>query len=274
MTRQAQCPPVSKTKEPRWMHSKLPKASSLRNFGNIPVWCRKPQSFTYHLRAEEITRGGLVSVLSAKEKDALLNRGEVPPDSSARGRVCIMCPVRLETRIPKIEPVLLVQQFAPCGTQLSTHIGRVCPRHVRILDPKRKIMVLSHPYMTWHQTENHLAGRDLSNRRSQSGASASRWCSATWINILVEKHAWLSTGLYGCQKPQIPVGRLSLLIVSQMSLSACPLSISLSENGSQQARAASARSFHFPMCFALICPWNFQPKAISLREAVKGVAND
>ena len=25
--------------------------------------------------------------------------------------------------------------------------------------------------------------------------SLSRWCYATWVNLLVEKHAWLSAGL-------------------------------------------------------------------------------
>ena len=94
--------PVAKSRETRWMYRKVPKVSSLRKFGKIPLWCRKPQSFTYYVCAEDTTRGGLVSTLSAEERDALLNRGELPPDSSAKGPECVMCPVRLE--YPKLIP--------------------------------------------------------------------------------------------------------------------------------------------------------------------------
>ena len=45
---QAQCLPVSKSDYPKWMHQKIPKVSSLRNFSKVPTWCRKPQTFTYH----------------------------------------------------------------------------------------------------------------------------------------------------------------------------------------------------------------------------------
>ena len=65
-------------------------------------------------------------------------------------------------------------------------------------------MVLSHPpfvedYVvlpTRHgiRTESRLAGKDISHKLSRNDVSASRWCSATWVNILVEKHAWLSAG--------------------------------------------------------------------------------
>ena len=65
-------------------------------------------------------------------------------------------------------------------------------------------MVLSQPYMedyvvlpTGHgiRSENRLAGRGLDHKKSRNDVSASRWCSATWLNLLVEKHAWLSAGL-------------------------------------------------------------------------------
>ena len=46
------------------------------------------------------------------------------------------------------------------------------------------------------------------------------------------------------------------------------------EDGSQQATAVSGRDFHYPMCFALLCPWNYCNKAISLRDVVEGVANN
>ena len=42
-------------------------------------------------------------------------------------------------------------------------------------------------------------------------------------------------------------------------------------SGEQQG---NARHYHFPSCFAIACPWNYSPKAVSLKEAVKGAAND
>ena len=45
------------------------------------------------------------------------------------------------------------------------------------------------------RAESRLAGKDISYKLSQNDVIASRWCSITWINILVEKHAWLSAGL-------------------------------------------------------------------------------
>ena len=78
------------------MYRKVPKVSSHRGFNKIPL-VPGPQSFTYHLLAEDLTRGGLVSVLSAEERNALLNQGELPRDSSAKDRVCVMCPVRMGT---------------------------------------------------------------------------------------------------------------------------------------------------------------------------------
>ena len=39
-------------------------------------------------------------------------------------------------------------------------------------------------------------------------------------------------------------------------------------------RSVDACHYHFPSCLAIACPWNYSPKAVSLKEAVKGVAND
>ena len=95
--------------------------------------------------------------------------------------------------------------------------------------------------------------------------SASRFCL----------HAWLSAGLIWLPEAS-DTGRQIELGDSQSDEPQCLPTINifeLWENGSQQARAVS-RNFHYPMCFAVICPWNYQPKAISLREVVEEVANN
>ena len=92
---QVQCLPVHKSREPRWTYRKVPKVTSLRDFSRIPVWCRKPQPFVYHLCAEDLTKGALIPTLSEAERELLLKEGVLSPESSVRGRVCVMCPVRI-----------------------------------------------------------------------------------------------------------------------------------------------------------------------------------
>ena len=36
---------------------------------------------------------------------------------------------------------------------------------------------------------------DISCKLAHEDLTASRWCAATWINVLIEKHAWLPAGL-------------------------------------------------------------------------------
>ena len=86
--------------------------------------------------------------------------------SSVVGQVCVMRPVRLGS--PKLLPCCLRDDWRHVGCSYQTHLGRVCPCHIRILDPKLKIMGLSHPYMEDYvvlpsraavRTENRLTAR-------------------------------------------------------------------------------------------------------------------
>ena len=129
-----------------------------------------------------------MNTLPREQKDTLLNDGVLPPVST--GRVCVMhC---------------LCDNWCHIGCNYQTYLGRVCPCHIKILDPRRKIMVLSRQYMEDYvvlpirsgiRPEVRLAGRDLDMKASQDNKSLSRWCYATWVNLLVGKHAWLSVGL-------------------------------------------------------------------------------
>ena len=64
-------------------------------------------------------------------------------------------------------------------------------------------MVLSHPYMEYYvllptrsgvRTESRLADRDINHKKVGENCTLSRWCAGRWIDLLVEKHAWLSAG--------------------------------------------------------------------------------
>ena len=65
-------------------------------------------------------------------------------------------------------------------------------------------MVMSHPYMEDYvvlpttptiRIYDRMIDHDISYKLSHNDQAISRWDSATWINILMEKHAWLSAGL-------------------------------------------------------------------------------
>ena len=110
-------------------------------------------------------------------------------------------------------PLLLVCEVGVM--QDASTLGRICQYHVRILDPKRKIIVLLHPYL-----ENYVVlptrstirvsanqQRSEANRCMKEGMRGmTRWCSVAWVNGLAEKHTWLSAGLSGMQMLQRPHG--------------------------------------------------------------------
>ena len=80
---------------------------------------------TYHLCAEDITKNCIVPSLTDEEKDDLLTRGALPPESTARDRHCVMCPVRRGS--PKLLPCCICYNWCHPGCSYQTHLGRVCP---------------------------------------------------------------------------------------------------------------------------------------------------
>ena len=125
------------------------------------------------------------------------------PESSARSRYCVMCPVRRGS--PKLLPCCLCENWYHISRSYQTHLGKICPCHVRILDPRRKIIVMSHPYLencvvlptrSTIRTDSRNMESDIGFRITREDTSASRWSASTWINVLLEKHAWISASLF------------------------------------------------------------------------------
>ena len=85
------------------------------------------------------------------------------------------------------------------------HLGRVCPCHVQILDPKRKIIVLYHedyvvlPTRTNMRVDNKSIAQEARSRTQPDDTSLCRWSPSQWLNTLLEKHAWFSAGLVWVQ---------------------------------------------------------------------------
>ena len=199
---QVQCLPVFGSDHPRWTYRKVPKVTSFRNFGQLPPWCRRPQKMTYHVCAEDMTKTAIVPSVLEEDRRALMEDGILPHNSSAKDRFCVMCPVKRGS--PRLLPCCLCNNWCHIGCSYQTHLGRVCPCHIQILDPKRKIMVLRHPYHedcvvlpTRNTTRPDYKGidKEVEYRAQREDTSFSRWSPASWLNLLLEKHAWLSAGL-------------------------------------------------------------------------------
>ena len=113
-----------------------------------------------------------------------------------------MCPVRRGS--PKLLPYCLCYNWCHPGCSYQTHLGRVCPCHVQILDPRRKIIVLKHPYHEDYvvlptrssiRVDNKSVAQEARSRPQSDEASLTRWSPSSWLNTLLEKHAWFSAGL-------------------------------------------------------------------------------
>ena len=277
---QVQCLPVARSSTPKWTYRTLPKVTNFRTFGRLPAWGRKPQRMTYHVCAENITKNCIVPNLPKEEKDDLLTQGALPASSSARDMHCVMCPVRRGS--PRLLPCCLCYNWCHPGCSYQTHLGRVRPCHVQILDRKRKIMVLKHPYhedLVVLPTRPNLRmdtksiTRDVSFR-PQVGESPMKWCASLWVNTLLEKHAWLSAGLvwmYGAsQSADMGVYRDA----SPETPEARPV-VSLFEHWEEGAHlpvALNARDYAFPKSLVLPFYWAHAPQALSLHDAINHVS--
>ena len=278
---QVQFLPAPKSNSPKWAYRTLPKVTNFRTFGRIPAWGRKPQRMTYRLCAENTTKNCIVPNLPEDEKDDLLTHGVLPPSSSARDKHCVMCPVRRGS--PRLLPCCLCYNWCHPGCSYQTHLGRVCPCHVQILDPKRKIIVLKYPYhedLVVLPTRPNLRmdtksiTRDASYR-SQSGESLMRWSPSLWINTLLEKHAWLSAGLvwmhgasqsadigvYNEVPPETSEPRPTISLFEHW------------EEGAHLPVALSARDYAFPSSLVIPFKWIDSPQSLSLFDAINSVSS-
>ena len=197
-----------------------------------------------------------------------------------------MCPVKRGS--PRLLPCALCYNWCHPGCSYQTHLGRICPCHVRILDPKRKIMVLKHPYhedLVILPTRPNLrldtksVSRDARlSSGSQHAKAPSKWSASLWINTLLEKHAWLSAGLVW-----LPGASQSADIGAYKDPTPEPLTeqptsrpvISLFEHweeGTHLPVALNARDFAFPPSLVVPYVWSQAPQSLSLHDALNYVS--
>ena len=102
------------------------------------------------------------------------------------------------------------------------------------------------------------------------------WCNASWVNGLIQKHAWLSTGLTWTptasgsgQKVALVEhcdgrdGEEALKPDSEESAISCLDVLEFWEDGGRLTRDVGANALHFPKSFATGNPWNCRTYAFS-----------
>ena len=179
-------------------------------------------------------------------------------------------------------PCCLCYNWCHPGCSYQTHLGRVCPCHVQILDPKRKIMVLRYPYhedLVVLPTRPNLRmdtrsiARDMAYR-PQPGESPIRWSASLWINTLLEKHTWLSAGLVWMQGASQSADIGVYRDVPPETQEARPV-ISLFEHWEEGAHlpvALNARDYAFPSSLVVPYYWTQAPQALSLYDAINSAS--
>ena len=124
------------------------------------------------------------------------------------------------------------------GCSYETHLGRVCPCQFRILDPKRKIIVLSHPYMEDYVVLSTRAGVRPETRLSVPEIETARHCvrmrpcpgsvQLDWSTFWWRSVRGSQRALFGCLKHQKRAESPQLRIGQQANLTACQHFTSLS----------------------------------------------
>ena len=191
-----------------------------------------------------------------------------------------MCPVKRGS--PRLLPCCLCYNRCHPGCCYQTHLGRVCPSEVQILDPRRKIIVLRHPYhedcvlptRSNTRIDNKSVAQEARSRSQPDETSLSRWSPSLWLNTLLEKHAWLSAGLVWVQGASMSADT-GMYEESAPNDSEPRPTISLLEQweeGAHMPKVANARDYSFPKSLVVPFTWLYASKALSLSDAINDVS--
>ena len=125
-------------------------------------------------------------------------------------------------------------------------------------------MVTSHPYMEDYvvlptkpaiRADDRDTDHDVSYKLAHEDRSTPRWCAATWINVLIEKHAWLSAGLLWMPHASDSGIKGSYADSKSDALESRP-TINLFEfweDGFHLCKLATGRNYYFPKCLVVSC---------------------
>ena len=144
-------------------------------------------------------------------------------------------------------------------------------------------MVLRHPYhedcvalptRTTARPDSKNIAREGVYRTQPDDSSLSRWSSASWLNTLLEKHAWLSAGLVWVQGASMSASR-GVCDESHSDESESRPTINFFEQweeGAHMPKLVNARDYSFPKSLVVPFTWMYAPKALTLSVAVNYVS--
>ena len=117
--------------------------------------------------------------------------------------------------------------------------------------------------------------RDVGFRILNENSTACRWTASTWVNVLLEKHAWISAGLIWVPNAS-DSGTKGAFEDSKSDALESRSTINLFqpwEDGSRMLRLVIGRNYCFGKSLVVPCVWLHSPKSLSLRDARLNVAH-
>ena len=138
---------------------------------------------------------------------------------------------------------------------------------------------MPHPYLEDHvvlptrtgwvtrstiRTDTRNVERDRGFKIINEDICASRWSAPTWINVPLEKHAWISAGLVWMPGAS-DTGAKGAYEDSRLDALESRPTINLFElweNGSHMLKLVVGRSYWFPKSLVVPCAWVQSPKSL------------
>ena len=124
------------------------------------------------------------------------------------------------------------------------------------------------------RVDNKSIAQEARYRTQPDDTSLSRWSPASWLNTLLEKHAWLSAGLVWVQGASMSAN--SGVFDEPPSDDSEPRpTINLFEQweeGAHMTKVVNARDYSFPKSLVVPFTWLYAPNALSLSDAVNDVS--
>ena len=148
----------------------MAKVTSFRDYGSIPLWCRKPHllCITCVLRMSLRAPLFLLCALSGMGHRSFFHA------------VCATVGVWVESVLATSKSLIPEEKSLSCHTRMWRTM--LCFQRGQQSELKTAWLTVDH-----HHEVNYKLVRD--------DRSTTRWCAAIWISILIEEHAWLSAGL-------------------------------------------------------------------------------
>ena len=143
--------------------------------------------------------------------------------------------------------------------------------------------MLKHPYHEDYvvlptrsniRADNKSVAQEARSRPQSDDASLTRWSPSSWLNTLLEKHAWFSAGLVWLPGASMSADVGAYDESPPNDLDARP-TISLFEQweeGAHVPRVANARDYSFPRSLVIPYTWLSASQALSLSDAINHVS--